>query len=140
MNNDINNPKLLYPLDTLKISEDVFVKIGLYEKRGNKFYDVFLNINDEEVFLGRFIKKFNKLKAKYNKGKILLYYDEFNENTKNMQIIEVLSLYEIIDDTFYSCTEEEALGIFDKNIDTRYLKNKHKPIYRADIEKKKRLK
>ena len=140
MNNDINIPKLLYPIEVMNIGDNIKLEIGLYEKRKNKFYDVILRINNSEFFLGRFNKTYNTVKAKYNDGKILIYTPEFNDNTKSMQIIEVLSLYEILDDTFYSCTQEEALNIFDNSIDSSYLKNKNKPIYRMDIEKNKRLK
>ena len=139
MNNDINKVKLIYTIDNIKISEEINIKINLCEKRGNRFYDVVFYLKDKEILLGRFDKEENKVCAKYKDGKILIYNNKFNKHTNQMEIIKVLSLYEIVDDTFYSCTEEEALNIFDKSIDASYLKNKNNPIYRSDIEKTRRL-
>ena len=136
--NDINTPKLLQPLDVIKIGEDAKIVIGLYEKRGNKFYDVTLNLKDKQIFLGRFDKTFDFFKVLYNNGKILTCYENFDKDSGSIQILEVLSLYEIVDDTFYSCIEEEALTMFDPNIDASYLRNKNNLIYRTDIEKRKR--
>ena len=134
-----NEPKLLGPIETIKISENLTIKKGLYEKRGNAFYDISIVLLDKEIFIGRFPKDFNDIKIKYKDGKILVYYDELNEEYEKKIIIKVFSLYDIIDDVFYSCTEEEALTKFDDNIDTSYLKNRNNYIYRSDIEKTKRL-
>lgn len=134
-----NNTKLIYLCETVKINENTNINITLNEKRNNKFFDVVLNLKNKEIFLGRFIKEFNKISAKYNEGKILIFCDEFDQKDRRMKISEVLSLYEVVDDTFYSCTEIEALNIFDNSLDTSFLKKPHNPIHRSDIEKNKRL-
>lgn len=136
---DINALKLLYPFEIINISEKALIKVGLYEKRGNLFYDVIFELNDKYIFLGRFDKTHNSFKVKYNDGKILICYEEFKNQEKEMKIIKVLSLYEIVDDTFYSCTEEEALELFNENLDSSYLKNKKNKILRSDVEKIRRL-
>ena len=43
------------------------------------------------------------------------------------------------DDCFYNCTEEEALFLFDKDLNNEYLKCKNHRIIRFDSEKKKKL-
>ena len=136
---DINTPKLLYPKDIIKIGENAQISIGTYSKRNNTFQDVILELNGKEIFLGRFNKEEDSLAIKYNDGKILMGYQTFKKETGDMRIIKVLSLYEMLDDTFISCTEKEALNMFDSNIDDSYLKNKDALIHRSDIEKKKRL-
>ena len=136
--NNINTPKLLQPLDVIKLGQDVKVSKGLYKLRENEFYDVVLTLKDKEIFIGRFNKTYDMFSVKYNNGKILSCYEDFDRDSAKMQIFEVLSLYEVVDDTFYSCTEEEALTMFDPNIDTSYLRNKNNPIYRTDTEKRKR--
>lgn len=141
MNNknlDINIPKLLGPVDEIKIGENSIIEKGLYEKRGNSFYDIKLKLKDKEIFLGRFNKTFDRLSVKYKEGKILVCNEEFKAD--GIKIVSVLSLYDILDDTFYSCTEEEAIQIFDPSIDQSYLKNKTRNISRTDIEKLKRIK
>ena len=140
MNYDVNEIKLIYNINTLKISEDAFIKIDLIEKRGNKFFDVILTLKEREIFLGRFDKTIDKINAKYKDDKILIFYEEYTKETEKMEIIKILSLYEIIDDMFYSCSEKEALELFDKNIDSSYLKDKDNKIYREVVEKNRRLK
>ena len=136
---DINTPKLLYPKDIIEIGEKARITVGTYEKRRDVFQDVILELSGKEIFLGRFIKDEKLLTVKYNDGKILIGYNEFKKEVEDMRIIKVLSLYEIVDDTFISCTENEALNMFDNNIDDTYLKNKDALMHRADIEKRKRL-
>lgn len=141
MNNkelNINIPRLLGPVDEIKIGENAVIEKGLYEKRGNKFYDIKIKLQDKEIFLGRFNKTFDRISVKYKDGKILICNEEFKKDS--MKIVDVLSLYDILDDTFYSCTEEEAIKIFNPNIDYSNLKNKKRNISRADIEKLKRIK
>ena len=134
-----NETKLVYLFETIKINEKSFINIKLNEKRNNKFFDVIFNLNGKEIFLGRFAKDFNIINAKYKDGKILIYYENFNQNKHCMTINKVLSLYDILDDTFYSCTEIEALNIFDSSIDSSYLKQPENLIHRSDVEKSKRL-
>lgn len=135
----INTPKLLYTKEIIEIGENAKISIGTYEKRRDIFQDVVLELNNKEIFLGRFNKEENKLIVKYNNGKILIGNEEFKQEVQEMRIIKVLSLYDMLDDTFYSCTEKEALNMFDSNIDSEYLKNKDALMHRTDIEKKKRL-
>lgn len=141
MNNkelNINIPRLLGPVDEIKIGESATIEKGLYEKRGNQFYDIKLKLQDKEIFLGRFNKTFDRINTKYKDGKILIFNEKFIND--GMKIVIVLSLYDIADDIFYSCTEEEAIQIFDPSIDCSNLKNKNRNILRTDIEKLKRIK
>ncbi|MBR6689981.1 MAG: hypothetical protein IKL65_01455, partial [Bacilli bacterium] len=102
----------------------------------NKFHDVIFSLKGKEFFLGRFNKTFDKINVKYKDGKIIIFYEEISKQTNQMEIIEVLSLYEIVDDMFYSCTQKEALELFDKTIDSSHLKNHDERIYRTDPVKK----
>jgi len=139
MDYDRNKEKLIYTVSKIKISEDAFIEIKEYEKRGTRFHDVIFKLKEKEIFLGRFIKIYNTVKANYKDGKILLYHEEYNEKNKEMNIIKVLSLYNILDDIFYSCSEVEALNIFDPLLDSSGLKTPDYLIYRSDLEKRKRL-
>lgn len=121
------------------INENNYIKTQISEVRGRNFYDVTFVSNGKEAFLGRFFQDENMLHIAYNDGKILIYYSEYDNIEKKTFISEVLVLYEIIDDTIYSCTQEEALEIFDKTFDTSHLTNKTEKICRSDVEKKKRL-
>ena len=138
MNYDINTPKIISK-NILRISDTVWIEKSLYEKRGYKFYDIELSLNSNKIFLGRFSKDYNDLDVKYNEGKILICNTKFDFESKKIVIIKVLDLYDMSDDMFYCTTEQEALNIFDSNIDTSYLTNKNKFIVRNDIEKKKKL-
>lgn len=122
-----------------KIDDNNYIKTQLLEKRGTKFYDVVFYNNGKEIFIGRFFNDLDNLKVAYNKGNILIYCDKYNEKEHKYNIVEVISLYNIIDDTFYSVTEEEALSIFDDKLISVFLKNKDKRINRNDLEKRKRL-
>ena len=137
MNN--NNKKILEPIYTLKISDNLIIEKCLYQTTGNTFYEVVLKTDKNEIFIGRFTKELNNLRVTYNNGKILVYYDNFIQEERQMKVIKVLSLYDILDDIFYSCTEEEALNIFNPNIDTNYLEDPDRYIYRSDLEKRKKL-
>lgn len=136
---DINTPKLLYDKDIIKIGENAKISIGTYEKRRDIFHDVILELNEKEIFLGRFLKDEKTITVKYNDGKILIGYEEFKKEVEEMRIIKVLTLYEMVDDTFYSCSEKDALNIFNPNLSDAYLKDKETLMYRADVEKRKRL-
>ena len=134
-----NELKLLNIVETITIGENAFINISLYQKRNDVFYDVVFNLNGKEIFLGRVPQSEKKLIVKYKDGKILLAYKGHINEIEGMKIIKVLSLYEILDDTFYSCTEKEALNIFDSSLDDSFLKEENSLMHRADIEKKKRL-
>lgn len=137
---DIYAPKLLFTNEVAKIGENAKILIKKYEIRKNYVEDVVLVYPDKEILLGRFDQDVNILFALYNDGKILVGHKDFKDDVKDMKVIEVDLLYDVADDTFYSCTEKEALSIFDKNIDSSYLKHEDKYIYRDDIEKKSRIK
>lgn len=122
-----------------RINDKNFINTQLYRKKTYSFYDVILNKNGKEVFIGRFDKENDFIQTKYNNGKILVYYDKFDNSTGKLQVIEVLALFDMLDELVYACTEEEALSIFDKNIDTSYLKNPDRNIRKSDIERKKRI-
>lgn len=139
MKYDINIPRLLEEPTIIKIGDTSYVKVCFYEKRNTKYYDVILNIDNKETFLGRFVKEFYKIKIKQKDGRILIYNDRINASKKSYEIIKVLGLYDILDDVFYSCTEEEALNLFDNKLETNFLENKNNLIVRSDVEKRKRF-
>ena len=135
---NINVLKKIGLPEILKISENIYISIQKCELRGNKFIDVMLNNKGEEKFLGRFINENNRVCVKYNNGKILIYFDKFVDG--KMQVEKIYSLYDVLDDTFYSLTELEALNLFDEKRDATYLKNKNNLTVRSDLEKIKRIK
>ena len=140
VNKNINIPKLVQSKEIIEIGKNLTIEKGLYEKRGSRFYDIILKNNDKEIFFGRFLKENNDIYIDYTDGKILISQKKYDNENKIFNIIKVMSLYEIIDNTFYSCTEEEALQIFDSTIDTSNLINGNNSIVRTDVEKLRRLK
>lgn len=130
---NINTPKLLYPKDVIKIGESAQITIGMYQKRIDFYQDVVLELKDKQIFLGRFVTEDDKLVVKYKDGKILIGREK--EETKGTKLTKVLLLYEISDDTFYSCSEIDALNMFDLGIDSSYLENKSSFMHRSDLEK-----
>ena len=89
---DINTPKLLYPKDIIKIGENAQISIGTYEKRRDVFQDVILELNNKEIFLGRFNKDENQLIVKYKDGKILIGYQEFKKETEDRRVKYMVKL------------------------------------------------
>ncbi len=140
MNYDINIPKLLNGKNIIKISDNSWIEKNLYEKRGDKYYEVLLYLDGKEIFIGKFNKDDYTLDVKYNNGKIIVLNTAFNDSTSSFDIVKVLSLYDILDDTFYCSEEEEALALFDDKLDSSHLKDKNKYMIRVDIEKNRRLK
>lgn len=134
-NNNLNEKILIGSPNKVVINNTNFILISEYKKRNNDFYEIIFNNNGKEVFLGKFNKEFGKIAAKYNEGKILIFVEN-SINDKAYVITNVLGLYDILDDTFYSMTEEEALNTFDANLDSVYLKNKRNLIAREDVEKR----
>ena len=130
----IDNPQII------KINDSSMIEIGQYRKLNDIYYTVVLKLKNKEIFLGKFSKDYSGFKVQYNNGKILIYTDIFDRESYSFKINRVLSLYEILDDLFYSCTELEALEIFDPTIDKSFLKNKDRSIFRNDSEKKRRNK
>jgi len=128
-NTDINVPKLLGPKSVIKIGENAQITIGTYQKRINVYQDVVLELKDKDIFLGRFVTEDDELVVKYKDGKILIGRE------KGTKLTKVLTLYEVIDDTFYSCSEIEALSMFDPSIDGTNLQNKNTYMHRSDLEK-----
>ena len=131
--------KLLNLVETIKISENAVINVSLYQKRNTVFYDVVFNLYGKEIFIGRVLQNEKKLIVKYKDGKILLAYKSHINELEGIKIIKVLSLYEIVDDTFYSCSEKEALNIFDSSLDDSFLEEENSLMHRVDLEKKKRL-
>jgi len=117
----------------ININEKTFIKIKNYKKGASEYSIVTLHFNDKIVFIGKFSEEFDNLNAKYKDGRVLVYFG-------NGEVKKVLSLYEMVDDTFYSCTEEEALNIFDNTLDNSHIQNNNQLICRADSEKTRRLK
>lgn len=132
-NTDINTPKLLGPKEIIKIGEKAQITIGTYQKRNSVYQDVILELEDKDIFLGRFVTEEDKLVASYKNGKILIGREKEENNITN--ITKVLTLYEVVDDMFYSCSEIEALNLFDSSIDSSNLKNKNTYMHRSDLEK-----
>ena len=116
-----------------------FIKIQLFQKRQNQFYDVTFYNNDNEIFIGRFNNDYTNFRIAYNKGKILIYSDNSNEQDKTYAITQVISLYDILDETFYSLTPIEMLETFAPNLSNYYTNKDNKTIHRTDSEKRKRL-
>ena len=136
MQNNINTPKLKYTPDIIKINENNFISISEYEKRNTTYYDIIFNNNGKEIFIGRYIKEFEPIKAMYNEGKILVYTDKYIQDKQQSYITNIYTLYDILDDVHYNETEEEMLKIFNPNLSDEYLMNKNKIVQRSDIEKK----
>lgn len=134
-----NNLILRYKPEIIRINDKNFISIYEYKKDLNILFDVIFNNDGKEIFIGRFIKEFNNIRAKYHNGKILVYETSFIKKIKENHITKVYALYDIVDDTFYSVTEEEALVLFDLNLCTKHLKNKDNSLIRTDLEKMKRL-
>ena len=140
MSNNISNEKKLISLvNKIIINNTNYITICEFQKRNCEFYEVVFNNNGNEIFLGRFIKESDKLNARYSDGKILIFMEDVIENEIHA-VTKVLGLYEILDDTFYSLTEENALKTFDSNLNSNYLKNKNNLIAREDLEKKQKIK
>jgi len=118
-----------------------YIKTQLFQKRNAQFYDVIFYNNGKKIFIGRYNNDYDNFRVAYNKGKILLYSDNYEETNKESKyvITNVISLYDILDETFYSVTPEEALDIFAPNLSEFYPKKNEKPIHRIDLEKRKRL-
>lgn len=139
MSIDINTPKKIGLPEIYNISNNLYVQVQNFDKRNVKYSDVTLINKELEkwAFIGRFIEPISKVKAAYNNGKILIYHDEYNSELRRDVITCVLSLYNILDDFSYACTEVEALNIFNENEITDYLQNKNNSIVKSDLERKK---
>lgn len=130
----IDRPKII------KINESDYIVAQLYKQKGNVFYDIVLKNNDEDHFIGRYNIIDNLIvDLKCKNKKILVSYIQFSTITKKTEIVKVETLYDLEDDCFYNCTEEEALLLFDKDLNSSHLKNKSHRILRSDSEKKKKL-
>ena len=138
MNNKIDNKvkKVEEPIIYL-IQGNNYIKIQALKQRNAEFYDVTFYNNNKPIFLGRFNNTYDNFRVAYNKGKILIYSDNYSEN--NYTITNVIALYDILDETFYSVTPEEALEIFAPTLSNCYSNKNNKQIHRTDTEKKKRL-
>lgn len=125
----------LCPPEIIKISDNSYISLYTFKDRMNIVYYVTLNIKDEEKLLGKFIEDCDFTRVKYKDGKILIYSEVQDLDTSKFNIEKIHSLYDIADDTFYSCTEEEAINMFDDSLDSSHLKNKDNYIHRSDREK-----
>lgn len=135
---NINKPRTNgEPIITI-ITEKLIVETQNYIIRNDKYSDVVLinSLTDKQNFIGRFKEPQSQVKILFKDDKILVYNDEYNFEKKQDVITKVLALYSILDDTIYAETEENALNIFDKNIDSSYLEDKDKLLIEIDIERK----
>lgn len=131
--------KAIFQPEIILIDQGKYIKIQLFEYRSKLYYEVVFVNNGSEKFIGEYERDDNRIEVAYSNGKVLVYYNEYNTNQKRMCLSKVLTLYNIDDDTFYACTEEEALNIFNPNLDSSFLNDKENFIMRVDVEKKKRL-
>ena len=130
-----NEKKLIGTPNKININSTNYITISEFQKRNSEFYEVIFNNNGKEIFLGKFVKEYDKLNVSYRNGKILIFMENIVKENLHA-ITKVLSLYEILDDMFYSVTEENALKIFDSNLNSQFLKNKNNLIAREDLEKR----
>jgi len=129
----------LFERKIIKIDEKNFISSQLFEYRGKSYYDVIFNNDGKEKFIGRFENNNSTFETIYKDGKILICYLEYNNDNLNMCISKVACLYDMVDDTYFACTEEQAISIFDESYQLVNLKNKKNCIVRSDLIKKKRL-
>ena len=136
LNNELKDKiNSIYEPEIIKINENNYIKISEYKYKTNTYFEVIFNKNGEEIFIGRYDKEYDKVKAQYKDAKILIYIDKFINEKKDIFITKVLGLYDILDQTFYCVTEEEALNMFDFNIDTTYLKTKDRMLKERNYRK-----
>ena len=121
---------IIYPID-----KDTYVEVQLYKKRADKYYEVVLHNNEISIYIGKFMKDTDLFGVIHKNGNILLYNENFNFKKRKMNIVEVLALYNIEDDTFYYCSQADAIRMFGSDIDLDGLKNPHKKILRTRIRK-----
>ena len=140
MNNDpylgIKRPMALYEPRKIIIDSNRYINIQLYEKNRIKYYEVVFYDNGKEIFLGNYYKDDSIFEVSYKNGKVLIHNDEFIQEIRKVQIIEVFALYDVCDGIFYYCTEEEAIKVFDERLDTSSLKRKNNKLLRNDFRKK----
>lgn len=132
----ITKPRPLF--ESLKIAVDTnkYISIQLYRKRAIDYYEVTFHNENSEIYFGKFYKDDSLIDAKYNNGKILVYTEEFNHKLRKMMISQVLALYDIKDDTFYYCSEKDALILFDNTIEPSGLKKPNNKILRTNVRKR----
>ena len=112
---DANLDPKIKDKDELIIDDDTKVIVELFCQYDVYFYDITLIKNNNEIFIGRYLKE-NKLRVAYNNGKLLIYYGLYNEKTLNYdRVTKVINLYNIEDDMSYPVTEGEALKLFNSN-------------------------
>ena len=121
----------IYPID--KVNQNNFVEVQLFKKGNEFYYGVTLYNNKKTIYIGKYIRNNNLFSIKYKNGNILLYNENFNHQKGRMNIVEVLGLYNITDDTFYYCSEADAIRLFDSNIDLDDLQKPNKKILRTGI-------
>lgn len=138
--NSLYTPIPIYEPRIVKVNNNSYIKIQLYEKKNLKYYDIIFSDNGIEKFIGRFDTDIDNLNVIYKNGKILVYNDKYIPKYNTVNIVNVLALYDILDGVTVACTQEEALKLFDKNINYTCLVNPNQSIIRSDIEKKLRLK
>ena len=56
-----NEKKLIGTLNKININSTNYISIGEFQKRNSEFYEVIYNNNGKEIFLGRFVKEYEKL-------------------------------------------------------------------------------
>lgn len=135
-NPDIYIPKLKYKPDIIKIDDNNFITISEYTRRLDAFFDVVFNNHGKEIFIGRYKKDYDNIRAAYNNGRILVYTDKYVSEYRKDFVIKVHTLYDILDDLHYILKEEDALELFDPNTSKEWLMEKDNLMLRTDAEKK----
>ena len=89
---------IIYPKD-----KDTYVEVQMYKKKSEKYYEVVLHNKEISIYIGKFIKEDDFFGVMHKNGNILLYNENYNYKKHKMNIVKVLALYNIEDDTFYYC-------------------------------------
>ena len=143
-NNNITqsySPIVSFKPRLIEINENSYIQQQEFIERGNHFYDIYLITSNKKIFLGRFYKTEDIFEVKYNEGKIVICYIKYIEKEKCVNVVKVVSLYDIVDDITYSSSEKEALNIFDNSLNSNYLKNPDKLLCGdSELKSKKKIK
>ena len=138
MNYDINQPTKI-DKKTIQIGNNSNIIVNEYRKRGTCFYEVIFNNNGSEKFIGRYPRNNNLFEVEYLNGKILVFEEQYIESEKSVMPTNVYDLYDILDDCYYTETQEQAIKLFSNDMNTNFLINKDQLTIRNDIEKKKEI-
>ena len=119
------------------INQENKVIVKQFSQYGEEYFDIFLYKNNDELFLGRYLRHINNLRIGYKDGKILIYYGFFDDETKKYsKVTKVINLYNMEDGLAYVGTEIELLKLFDPSLDTRELLEPNNSVLQYNIDNK----